>query len=689
MNRPDATPGPAAGPAADPAFRADRDLSGALRGEWLALRADLRAGGEAAARALHSLRAAAAVENDAALAAATDRAEQLLRGAQLTGSGWEARLRELGLLAPDLPEAGALDQARPVLTQREGPSPDAAGPTPALASPLAGPAPVPPAAPDPAGSGPPDDDAQFVRMDVRKLDALLALAGELTGARLQLQERLAQARASQDAGAWRSVQASQHALKTLTDDLAREVLAARLQPARPFLLGFERALRDAARQSGKRARLMVGASAVELDRHTMDRLRAPLLHLIRNAADHGLEDPATRAAAGKSPVGTVRLDAYNAGGQVEVTVTDDGSGVNFAAVRDSAVRRGVTLPDGAPMDAALPDGGLDEAALTELLFTPGFSSREQVTDLSGRGVGLDVVRTQARQLGGDVTLRSTQQGTTVTLRVPLTLATTRVAVVRCGEQLLAVPVTWVERAGRAGPLRTLEGRRVLRVGEQTVPATPLLTLLDAGADAADGPGPGTFLLVRQGPQRLALLVDALMGEQEIVIKPLRWPLQGAPHLEGAAILPSGQVVPVLNVLALHLPAGRPLAGNRDGRPAPAAPRVLLAEDTAVTRQLITQILQQGGFEVLAVPDGAQALAALHAQPPDLLLTDVEMPELGGLELVRRVRADPRTANLPVVLLTSLDSPGDRAAGAEAGADAYLVKGEFSQEALLHTVRRLL
>ncbi|MFW8627331.1 hybrid sensor histidine kinase/response regulator [Deinococcus sp. ME38] len=651
MNRRDATPGLA--------FRADRDLSGALRGEWLALRADLRAGGEAAARALHSLRAAAAVENDPALADAADRAErQLAEGA---GGDWEALLRELGLLESARPQPGA-----PLPPATPEPSPE----TPR------------PAAPGPAGFGAPDDDAAFVSMDVRKLDALLALAGELTGARLQLQERLAQARASQDAGAWRSVQASQHALKTLTDDLAREVLAARLQLARPFLLGFERALRDAARQAGKRARLVVGASAVELDRHTMERLRAPLLHLIRNAADHGLEDPATRAAAGKSPVGTVRLDAYNAGGQVEVTVADDGSGVNFAAVLDSAARRGVTLPDG----GALADGGPDLDALTELLFTPGFSSREQVTDLSGRGVGLDVVRTQARQLGGDVTLLSSPQGTAVTLRVPLTLATTRVAVVRCGEQLLAVPVIWVERAGRAGPLLTLEGRRVVRVGDQTVPAAPLLTLLDAAPDAAGEPG--TFLLVRQGTQRLALLVDALVGEQEIVIKPLRWPLQGAPHLEGAAILPSGQVVPVLNVRALHLPATRAPAGVPEAA-VPAAPRVLLAEDTAVTRQLLAQILQQGGFEVLAVPDGAQALAALRAQPPDLLLTDVEMPELGGLELVRRVRADPRTADLPVVLLTSLGAPGDRAAGAEAGADAYLVKGEFSQEALLHTVRRLL
>ena len=147
-------------------------------------------------------------------------------------------------------------------------------------------------------------------------------------------------------------------------------------------------------------------------------------------------------------------------------------------------------------------------------------------------------------------------------------------------------------------------------------------------------------------------------------------------------------MPVLNVRALHLPATRAPAGVPEAA-VPAAPRVLLAEDTAVTRQLLAQILQQGGFEVLAVPDGAQALAALRAQPPDLLLTDVEMPELGGLELVRRVRADPRTADLPVVLLTSLGAPGDRAAGAEAGADAYLVKGEFSQEALLHTVRRLL
>ncbi|MGM9322906.1 hybrid sensor histidine kinase/response regulator, partial [Deinococcus aquaticus] len=548
---------------------------------------------------------------------------------------------------------------------------------PAAPVPPSAPPPSPPAAAPVTTAPAPEDDAQFVRIDVRKLDALLALAGELTGARLQLQERLAQARTSQEAGAWRSVQVSQNTLQTLTDDLAREVLAARLQPARPFLLGFERALRDAARQSGKRARLVVGAAAVEFDRHTMDRLRAPLLHLIRNAADHGLEGTREREAAGKSPVGTVRLDAYSAGGRVEVTVTDDGSGVNFTAVREAAARRGV-LPA---------DGEVDPDALTELLFTPGFSSREQVTDLSGRGVGLDVVRTQARQLGGDVTLRSGPQGTAVTLRVPLTLATTRVAVVRCGEQLLALPVTWVDRAGRAGPLQTLEGRRVLRVADQTVAAAPLSSLLDLPAGAAAGPG--AYLLVRQGARRLALLVDELVGEQEIVIKPLRWPLQDAPHLEGAAILPSGQVVPVLNVLALnerllHLRAEP--AGPAASVP---APRVLLAEDTAVTRQLITQILQQGGFEVTAVANGALALEALRAQLPDLLLTDLEMPELSGLELVRWVRSDPVTANLPVVVLTSLDRPGDRAAGADAGADAYLVKGEFSQDALLQTVRRLL
>ncbi|GAA0514892.1 hybrid sensor histidine kinase/response regulator [Deinococcus depolymerans] len=621
----------------DGAFDAERDLSGALRGEWLALRADLRAGGEPAARALHSLRAAAAVEGRADLMAAADQAEQALHASSTRSApadGWETRLRTLGLLG------GAADPR--------------------------------PAAPEaPADRA---EEAQFVRMDVRKLDALLALAGELTSTRLQLQARLTQARDTQDAGAWRAVQASQHALKSLTDDLAREVLAARLQPARPFLLGFERTLRDAARQAGKRARLVVGASAVELDRHTMDRLRAPLLHLIRNAADHGLEGPAEREAAGKSPVGTVRLDARSAGGRVEVTVADDGGGVNVAAVREAAVRRGLPLPEEE-----------DDASLTDLLFTPGFSSRERVTDLSGRGVGLDVVRTQARQLGGDVTLRSSAQGTTVTLRVPLTLATTRVAVVRCAELLLALPVTWVERAGRAGPLQTLEGRRVLRIGEQTVPAASLAALLGSPGPAEAG---GAYLLVRQGTQRLALLVDALVGEQEIVIKPLRWPLQDAPHLEGAAILPSGQVVPVLNVLALRLLPG---AGGQERPPAPvpATPRVLLAEDTAVTRQLITQILQQAGFEVLAVPDGTQALEALQVQPPDLLLTDVEMPGLGGLDLVRRVRADAKLANLPVVLLTSLDSPGDRAAGAEAGADAYLVKGEFSQDALLQTVRRLL
>lgn len=590
------------------------ELAAALRAELRAAQPELAAGGPAAARALHSLHAAAAAAGDEPMRAAL-RAAQALAAASPAPEALRDDLRRLGLLQPDTPPSSE-----------------------------------PPAT---------------VRVDVRKLDALLTLAGELTSARLQLNERLDRAR-SGARGAWRDVRTAQQTLATLTDDLAREVLAARLEPARPFLQSFERAARDAARQAGKRARLHVEAADAELDRHAMDRLRSPLLHLIRNAVDHGIDAPEARAARGLDDTGTVTLSAFSAAGQVSVTVHDDGPGVQYAEVARAAAR---------PYDPGDPAA---EAELTELLFTPGFSSRQEVTDLSGRGVGLDVVRTQARALGGDVTLRSGPQGTTVTVQFPLTLATTRVAVVRAAGHLLGVPVRWVDRAGRA-QVQSHEGRPAVRIGERVVPAASLGAALGLGP-ARDG----AYLLVRQGEASLALLVDAMIGEEELVIKPLAFPLAGAPHLEGAAQRPDGQIVPVLNVRAL-----RPAAAHAPPDAPLRAPRVLLAEDTAVTRQLLRGILTSAGFEVTAVENGALAWEAAQRAAPDLLLTDVEMPQLGGLDLTRQVRAHPQLQHLPVVLLTSLGHPGDRERGAEAGADAYLVKGDFDEAALVATLRRLL
>ncbi|GGJ76111.1 hybrid sensor histidine kinase/response regulator [Deinococcus aquiradiocola] len=610
-----------------------------LAAEVEAARADVQAGGQGAARALHSLRAAAAVEGDEDLARQLTRLEELLPD--------PSRYREaLRAVYPDPVRGGPLPaRPGPGVTVREASAP----PPPQV------------------------QEAQSVRIDVRKLDALLALAGELTTARLQLADRLARVRSGPDDAAWREVRRSETSLAALTDSLVREVLAARLQPALPYLQSFEPAVRDAARQAGKRARLELGRAQVDLDRHTMDRLRAPLLHLIRNAVDHGLQGPAERVLAGRDEVGRVTLDAVSRGGHVEVTVADDGHGIDLAGVRQAAVRRGL-LPDDA-------DPAPEE--LTELLFAPGFSSREEVTDLSGRGVGLDVVRTQARALGGDVTLQTGPDGTLVRLQVPLTLATTRVVVVRSGAWTLALPITWVERAGRAGPPESLEGRPVVRVGSALVPAASLARLMGDASPAVEG----AYLLLRQGSGRLALLVQSLLDEQEIVIKPLGWPLAGSPYLEGAAILPSGAVVPVLNVSSLLARS----VGVQTLSPAPEAVRrrVLVVDDTAVTRQLLCQILEGAGLEVQSADDGLEALEVLRSTPVDLLLTDVEMPRMSGLELARAVRADTQLSALPVVLLTSLARPDERQAGADAGADAYLVKGEFTQDVLLQTVERLL
>ena len=484
------------------------------------------------------------------------------------------------------------------------------------------------------------------------------------------------------------------ALGNTTSTLEEEVLSIRLLPARTLFGPLERLTRDLALSLGKRAVFVGEGGEVEMDRKLLEGLRDPLMHMLRNSLDHGLETPQVREALGKNPQGTVCLIVHPRAQQVEIVLQDDGGGLNLEAIRRRALERGL-LSSGA--------GVLEERTLADFIFAPGFSTAAQVTETSGRGVGMDVVRENIRALGGSVTVHSsTGQGTSFVMRVPLTLATTRVLLLRLngekGAQTLALPTPLIERALRVRreDLYSLEGFPTLKLGGETVPVLDLSELLESSAGTSLE-GPLTLVLLRSEERRVALKVDALVGEGEVVVKPLGWPLSSAPHLQGAATLGSGELVGLLSAAELFSRALAKLArGERrawsaleSATPQKVRPPILVVDDSITTRTLERTILETAGYATFTAVDGLDALEVLKRESVSLVLTDVEMPRMDGFSLTEAIRADAKLQHLPVIVVTSLGSPEHRSRGAEAGADAYIVKGEFEQGVLLETVRRLL
>ncbi len=522
---------------------------------------------------------------------------------------------------------------------------------------------------------------------VRDLEALLRLAEradhELQGILQQTGEIVS------------SLSQTTAQLGSVADAIGQEVMAIRLLPAGTIFVPLERLVRDLARQTGKDARLVLAGVDTEVDRLILEELRDPLMHMVRNTVDHGLETPAERLAAGKPAQGRVRVSAAQRGDRVHITVEDDGRGLDVEAVRATAVRRGLLSLERAE--------SLDPAAIVDLIFQPGFSTRTTVSEISGRGVGMDVVRSAVERLGGQIAIDTTRGlRTAFSITVPLTLATTRVLLVEDNGQPYAVPSSAIERTGRvrAADLLRLEGRRALQVDGRAVPVVEL-------ADVLQRPRPETeldpeewrpYFVLTQGERAVALLTERLVDEQELVLKPLGAPLRRVRHVAGAAVLGTGAVVVILNPSDLaktalgNLDAGHFSPRLRDLPATPAdAPRrrVLVADDSVMTRTLERSILEAAGYEVVVASDGAQALELLRSTTVDLVVSDVEMPRMDGLELTTAVRQDDQLRHLPIVLVTSLDAPEHVERGAAAGADAYIVKGRFDQNELLHTVGRLL
>jgi two-component system chemotaxis sensor kinase CheA len=503
-------------------------------------------------------------------------------------------------------------------------------------------------------------------------------------------------------------------LATVTDRLHDQVRRTRMLPLSTLFNPLRLHARDIARGAGKMVELELDDGDAEADRQVLERLREVLIHLIRNAVDHGIETPNTRTSHGKNPTGHIALTASVSGDYLTIQVDDDGAGIDLEAIKNRA-RSTEVLGDA---DIAR----LSDNEITDLIFMPGFSTRQSVSTLSGRGVGLDVVRSHVERMHGRVTVHSVpQQGCLFTLSVPLSLTSSHGLLLRIDRSTYMLPLDSVHRIVSVSPseIQVLEGRACLTIDERPLALVHLADILGTSVitelpsqrhlvkeqsirssfterSSSTNGGWSLALLLGSGERQIACLVDAVLGEQELVIYRLPAPLQRVRFIAGATILADGSVVPILDVVDVV----RAAIGTRYAVHPPsemvdsdAPPTILVVDDSITTRTLEKNILEAAGYHVHLATDGVEALETLNRLIDDtgcdLLLSDIDMPRLNGFDLTTQVRADNRLKHIPIVLVTSLDSPADRERGIAAGADAYIVKRAFDQQSLLDTIEQLI
>ncbi|HVG61609.1 MAG TPA: response regulator, partial [Hyalangium sp.] len=469
--------------------------------------------------------------------------------------------------------------------------------------------------------------------------------------------------------------------------VVEEVQRVRMLPLSVLFEPYPRVVRDMARELGKEVDLVVDGEDTRADRAVVEALREPLLHLIRNALDHGLESRVDRVAAGKRPKGSLTLRAAREGNRIVLRVEDDGVGLDTAMLRKVAVRRGFLDEMAA--------GTLTEAQARDLIFLSGFSSRDVATHISGRGVGLDAVRSAVQLLGGDVGVESAPGwGTIFEIRVPVSLTVAPLLFVKAGDETLALSAAHVTRALKLdlSSMTELAGRPALDVDGRVLPFCHLSSLLGLAPERAPLEGE-LVLVVRSQGATAALAVERVLEERVQAILPLRGLLGRFGHLSGATTLADGRLAMVLS--AAYLTAGA--HGSLSVRLPRAAARtqevqrrrILVVDDSPLTRELISALLEAVGYDTVAAADGAEALHLLSTTHVDLVVTDLEMPGLDGLELTRQIKDHEVFNRLPVIILTTRGGEEDRQKGLAAGANGYITKGDLVRQDLVDVVKRLL
>ncbi|HSM84134.1 MAG TPA: hybrid sensor histidine kinase/response regulator, partial [Nodosilinea sp.] len=638
-----------------------------------------------------------------------------------------------------------------------------APPTPSPATPSpATPSPATSQGLDPASDGPEDADPataidptasyriETIRVPTQSLDALMTQSGELTVTKLRVTHRLAEVdaitnlweewsrdllmnrflfhEAQQGKPVWQQLESFHNSIEQhleqlgtlvkqlgsalhedtarlgiITDGLEEGIRTLRLMPLSTIFNLMPRLVRDLARQEGKSVELVIEGGDTRADKRILEEMKDPLLHMIRNAIDHGIESPAERQRQGKPAVATITLRGYQTASHIVIEICDDGRGLDLDSIKQTAVRRGLYRPDELEL--------LSPEQIQSLIFTPGFSTRTRVTEISGRGVGLDVLRANVERLKGSIEVESPPgQGCTLRVQLGTTLATAHVLLLGVSGQTYALPVESVQTAClvQSSDIFSLEGRATLLQDDQPISVAWLADLLGLARLEPAEPGAGRRLassqrlpciIVQAGQERLGLVVDTLIDEQDVVLKPQSQLLKRVRHIAGATILGTGEVCMVLNPQDLiatvrhHASPRTPSDVTAASAPSqalePQTKSILLVEDSIATRTQEKRILESAGYEVVTAVDGLDGFNKLLSRPFDAVISDVQMPNLDGLGLTQRIRQHREYNEMPVVLVTTLASEDDRRRGAEAGANAYITKGSFTQDVLFETLERLI
>ncbi|MFC1960843.1 response regulator [Chloroflexota bacterium] len=572
---------------------------------------------------------------------------------------------------------------------------------------------------------------ETIRVAVDKLDNLMAQAGELLVSRISTEQRLSEIQQIRhDAETWprtwreiknllqnvdgdvrmqledvltrhythlqvfardvdnldRSLGHDASRLSMVSNQLQDEVRRVRMVPFQQLVLPLERAVRDAAHSEDKQATLQVVGADVELDKKVLEMLKDPLLHLMRNAVGHGIELPAVREKLGKPAEGTVTVTVQQRGSEVRITVSDDGQGFDLAGLRKASTKhKGLKLDDNSSAEEVI-----------SLAFLPGMTTSQAVTAISGRGVGLDVVRQQLESLQGRVEVESVaQEGTSFQLAVPASLTMTRGLLIRAGGRSFVLPLLAIQKIILPEDVFNVEGQPMIMVDDSPLTLVPLATALGLPVDESARAEEMLAVVIGVAEQRLALLVDDVETELELAVKSFSAPLKRVRNVTGAALLGTGQPVVVLNPADLvkaargtQMPALFFEHGVEDDQ-GPAA-HILVVDDSITTRTLEKNILEAAGYRISIATDGIEALTRLE-QSADiaLVVSDIQMPVMDGIDLTTHLRADDDYQELPIILVTSLESHEDREKGMMAGANAYIVKRGFDQAELLATIEQYL
>jgi chemotaxis protein histidine kinase CheA len=548
-----------------------------------------------------------------------------------------------------------------------------------------------------------------VRVDVQQLDRLMNLTGEFLVAKARLRdhgESLEQLRAEFDQVLnslpadteqrmapirdgleflERAAQRRMLEFGHLTDELGETTRKVRMLPLNNYIPVWRRAVRESAQNRGKQVELNVEVGDIELDKTIFDGLRAPFLHLLRNAVDHGIEPPEQRARLGKDRIGRINIKASIQGATIRIDITDDGRGLSPKRIGEIAVKQSIITPSRL--------NAMTDQEIQELIFTPDFSTTDEISSISGRGVGMSIVKKGLASIGGSIVITKPgdQRGSAFRLTLPMSVLSIRGLLMKTENCTYAVPIENVERVetihrrdcGTRGGTMIHE-----RPGQEPLRLSRLQSIMGGRGEAKAEQW--IIVIISHEDAHLGLIVDQLLGENEFVTKRLPWNVKHVQGVNGAVILGDGSLAVVVDVPYLFnaTPPGEslPMPGIEASK-IETAKKVLVVDDSLTHRTMTRTVLRVMGYEVAEAKDGEKAWELLQRQTFNLLVTDIQMPNLDGLQLTRRVRADQSLKYLPVILVSNLSSPDDLARGAAAGADEYIIKERFNQKSFLEAVAR--